>query len=302
MHQETYQKPPRVPSSFIFLLVAFLSLFIESAALADKPLPQYHFGIPPYQKGQTTDEIRGLYKPMLSWLGEQTGCLFDFISADTYAEMIDLVVNGKVQLAGLGPVPYVEAKMKNPALKLLLTELKWNQDRSKLVDVYHAHIVSLKKRDDLHGLTDLKGKAFAFVDKESTSGYQYPNALMREQGIIPEIFFRKVYFLGSHPRVTDAIAAGSIDGGATWDFNLKQATKKHGDVFKVIYDPPPIPNLTIVAHPSLPLDIQEKIQHILPTIDPTFLQGLPTAGFAVRPDSFYDSIRLIVDQASKNRD
>ncbi len=288
-----------LPRRCIPLLIAIFSLLTQPAAAADPSLPKYHFGIPPYQKGQTVDEIRELYKPMLTWLGEQAGCQFDFIGADTYEEMIKMVAAGRVHLAGLGPVPYVEAKKKNPALRLLLTELKWNQDKSKLVDVYHAYIVALKKRDDLNGLPDLKGKSFAFVDTHSTSGYQYPNALMRAQGIIPENFFGKVYYLGSHPRVTDAIAADSIDAGATWDFNLGQAIEKHGDIFKIIFAPPPVPNLAIVAHPSLPLDIQEKIRSVLPKIDPALLQGLPTNGFAVRPDEFYDSIRIIMKQESK---
>ncbi|MCF6289950.1 MAG: phosphate/phosphite/phosphonate ABC transporter substrate-binding protein [Desulfobacterales bacterium] len=302
MESETNKKGVRLALLCILFLVAVVFLLTTSTAQAGRSLQKYHFGIPPYQKGQTVDEIRGLYKPMLSWLGEQVGCYFDFIGADSYEDMIDMVASGRVQVAGLGPVPYIEAKKKNPGLRLLLTELKWNRDKSRLVDVYHGYIVALKTRDDLNGLLDLKGKSFSFVDIHSTSGYQYPNALMREQGIIPARFFGKVYFLGSHPRVTDAIVAGSIDAGATWDFNLEQAIRKHGDVFKIIYAPPPIPNLAIVAHPSLPLDIQQKIQEVLPTIDPALLQGLPADGFAVRPDSFYDTVRVIVEQAAGEQD
>ncbi len=288
--------------SLIFSLLFITAFFPPSKAAAQKAsaLPRYHFGIPPYQKGQTVDEIRGQYKPLLIWLGKQVGCRFDFIGAETYEQMIDMVASGRVQVAALGPVPYVEAKNKNPDLCLLLTELKWNQDKTKLVDVYHGYIVALKKRHDLNSLADLKGKTFAFVDRNSTSGYQYPNALMRRQGIIPDRFFSKVYFLGSHPRVTDAIAAGSVDAGATWDFNLAQAIKKHGDIFKIISPPSAIPNLAVVANPSLPLAIQRKIQHILPAIPAALLRGLPADGFVVRPDSFYDAVRLIIKQAKKN--
>ena len=283
--------------SIILLIVTLF--FLTSTAIADEQqLEKYHFGIPPYQKGQTVDEIRGLYRPMLLWLGRQVGCQFDFVGAETYEEMIDMVAGGRVHLAGLGPVPYIEAKVKNPDLRLLLTELKWSQTEAQLVDCYDSYIVALKKRDDLNDLLDLKGKIFAFVNTHSTSGYQYPNALMRDQGIIPKNFFCKVYFLGSHPRVTDAIVTGSVDAGATWDFNLGQAKKKHGDIFKIIYASPPIPNIALVAHPTIPLDLQAKIQKALLTIDPVLLQGLPTKGFVIRPESFYDPIRVIVEQES----
>ncbi len=291
----------RLTLIFLLLSITVFCPLSRAAAQRASALPQYHFGIPPYQKGQTVDEIRGLYKPLLVWLGKQLGCRFDFIGAETYDQMIDMVATGRVQVAGLGPVPYVEAKNKNPDLRLLLTELKWNQDKTKLVDVYHGYIVALKKRHDLNSLSDLKGKIFAFVDRNSTSGYQYPNALMRRQGIIPDRFFSKVYFLGSHPRVTDAVAAGSVDAGATWDFNLAQAIKKHGDIFKIISPPSAIPNLAVVAHPSLPLAVQRKIQQILPTVPAALLRGLPADGFVVRPDNFYDAVRVIVKQAEKEQ-
>ena len=197
--------------------------------------PLYHFGTPPYQKGQAIDEIRTLYKPMLTWLGDQVDCRFDFIGADTYAEMIKMVVEGKVQLATLGPVPYLLAKQQNPKIKLLLTELKWDEEKKHLIDTYGGYILALKKREDLRTLWDLKNKKFAFVNHHSTSGYKYPNALMGQKGINPNKFFSKIYFPGSHPRVTDAIVAGSVDAGATWDYNWSQAIRKHGDLFKPIF-------------------------------------------------------------------
>lgn len=283
----------------IFIILFFapiLCLFWKSTAIAEQNLKTFHFGVPPYQKGQSVDEIREFYKPLLVWLGKEVGCLFDFVSADSYEDMIEMIATGKVHLASLGPTPYIKAKMKNPGLKLLLTHLQWNEDNSKLSPYYHGYIVALKTREDINGLSDLKGKKFAFVNLHSTSGYKYPNALMHDQGIIPESFFSKTYFLGSHPRVTDAIAARSIDAGATWDFNLQQAMKKHGDIFKIIYNPAPIPNDALIAHPTLPRGIREKIIKKLPSIDPVLLQGQPADGFAVLPESFYDPIRAITRQ------
>lgn len=278
--------------TFPFVIVMLFAL-LTSVSYAENSLPVYYFGIPPYQKGQTIDEIRTLYKPMLTWLGEQVGCKFNFAGSNTYEEMISKLATGQVQLAGMGVHEYVIAKERNPDIKLLFTELKWNDDKSKLLDSYKGYILTLKKRDDLNTLDDLKDKRFSFVSRYSTSGFQFPNALMRQKGIIPEQFFSRVFFLGSHPRVTDAIVSGSIDAGATWGYNWDRATKKHGDVFKSVFTTPPIPNLTIVAHPSLPENIVKKIELVLPTIDVSLLKGLPTAGFVKRPDSFYDSIRTL---------
>lgn len=277
-----------------WILILLFSISMSSAhADADKNLPVYYFGIPPYQKGQSIDEIRYLYKPMLTWLGDQVGCKFNFAGANTYEGMITKLASGRVQLAGMGGNEYITAKQRNPNLKLLFTELKWNGDNTELIDSYTGYILALKTRTDLNTLEDLKGKRFSFVNRHSTSGFRFPNALMRQKDLIPDQFFSRVLFLGSHPRVTDAIAAGSIDAGATWDFNWGRAIKKHGDIFKAVFTTPPIPNLTIVAHPSLPDDIVKKIESVLPKIDVALLKGLPAKGFVKRPDSFYNSIRIL---------
>ncbi len=254
----------------------------------------YNFGVMPWQKGQSVDDIRGMYKPMLDWLGRQTGDTFSIVGTRDYDQMVDFLANGRIQIANISPMPYVLAKRKNPEIRLLVTELSWNRDRTKKIDSYRGYILALKKRTDINTLDDLKGKQFGFVDEDSTSGFQYPSVLMREHGIEYKSYFGKYYFLGGHPRVTDAIVSGSIDAGATWDYNWSQADKKHGQVFKALFETPPIPNLCIAAHPSLPLNAQKKIEKALLTIDEKLLTGLPAAGYVVRPDSFYDVVRKLL--------
>jgi len=268
----------------------------------DEDKPVYYYGIMPVQKGQPLDEIRTIYKPILTWLGAEVGCRFILVRGQNYKEIINMVVDGKVQVATLGPVPYVIAKKKNPKLKLLASELYWDADKKKPHDSYAGYILALKTRKDIKTFQDFKGKKFAFVNRNSTLGYRYPAFLLRSKGLVPEEFFSKIYFMGSHPRVTDAIAAGSVDGGgATYYFNFKQAVKKHGDVFKVIVESPPMPSLAIVAHPSLPDDICAKIQKTLPTVDPALTKGFGRYKYVIRPDSFYDFVRLLVGQSENTK-
>lgn len=283
--------------SLLYGLLLTILLLISNALQAETPV--YYFAIPPWQKGRAVDKIRNLYGPFLKYLGEETGSQFMFVRGRNYAHVIEMIASGKVQMANLSPVPYVLAKRKNSQIKLLATELKRNKNNGELSDSYQGSILALKSRNDIQTVEDLKEKKFGFVKLESSSGYKYPNAMLRERGIIPKQYFSNVYFLGGHPRVTDAIAAGSIDAGATWDFNWSQARKKHGDIYKTILDTSPIPNLCIVAHPSMPKLLQAKIQELLIHIDPSLLQGLPAEGFVIRPDSFYDVVRTLVDQEKK---
>jgi len=291
----------------IFIVFLVLSIFHLPGVQADSSNPDenkpaYYYGVMPYQKGKSDDEIRAMYKPLLIWLGAQVGCRFILVRGETYEEMINMISEGKVQLATLGPLPYVTLKKKNPNIKLLASELYWDADEEKPYDSYPGYILALKTREDIKTFQDFKDKKFAFVNRQSTLGYMYPKLLLSSKGLTPEDFFSKIFFMGSHPRVTDAIAAGSVDGGATYSFNFIQAVKKHGNVFKVIVESPRMPSQAVVAHPSLPDDICDRIQKTLPTIDPALLKGLGRYGYVIRQDSFYDFVRLMVEQSEKTEE
>ncbi|PCJ21692.1 MAG: hypothetical protein COB04_03010 [Gammaproteobacteria bacterium] len=253
----------------------------------------FRFGVTPWQKGQSQDDINHHYRKMMDYLAEKTGDRYILVSSRDYQQMIEYLAEGKVDLASISPVPYVLAKQINPKLKLLVTELSWDKARESLTDSYLGYFVALKTREDLQSIVDLKGKKFGFVKNESSSGFKYPNAILKEKGLDYQRYFQKHYFLGSHPRVTDAVAAGSIDAGATWDFNLKQAVIKHGDVFKIILTSPPIPNLCVVAHSTMSDEKAVQIRRALIEADASILKGLPAAGYVERPDSFYDVVRKV---------
>jgi len=253
----------------------------------------YWVGVVPWQKGQTSDEIDRLYIPLLKLLSQKTGQTFKLKAMTSYEGTIAEITSGRIQLAMLSPAPYVKAKRENPKLAILVTELSWNADKTVKQDSYRSHILVRKDRADLTDLESLAGKSMGFVSVESTSGYLIPVAYLKSQKHSPEKFFSKVNKLGSHPAVTDAIAAGSVDAGATWDFNWQQAVKKNGDVFRSIWQSDPIPNLCIVAHPLISSALQKKLRSLLLEVPDDVLQGLSTVGYTVKADSFYDGIRKL---------
>jgi phosphonate transport system substrate-binding protein len=277
---------------------ALLACALPAAAPAQpspSELPPYRFGVPPWQKDLTGDDIKGYYKPMLDELQAKLGRRILLVGARDYAEILLLLADGKIDLASISPVPYLMARHKNPGITMILTELSWNADRSAKHDYYEGYIVTLKSRTDINKLEDLKGKKFAFVARESTSGFVVPKNMLAQKGLDWETLFAKSFFLGSHPRVTDALVAGSVDAAATWDFNLSQAVAKHGDVFKVLAESGHIPNLGVAVHSSVKMTDRHTIQQTLTQIDPGKLKGLSAAGYVVRPPETYDRIGRLLD-------
>jgi phosphonate transport system substrate-binding protein len=259
---------------------------------ADDPAT-IHFCLPPWQRGQDVDDIRRRYRPLLDYLGARLGVRVELVAGKSYADTINYLASGRVQFASVSPVPLAEAQRLNPSVKLLLVEQSWSADHSSKTDGYVAAIVALRSREELKTVADLRGRPFGFVARESTSGFVFPNAMLQAAGIDYATFFSAYFFLGSHPRVTDALVAGSIDAGATWDFNLAEARKKHGDVFRVLHEER-IPNLAIAIHPSLGEARTRLLREALLSAEPTLFTGLPTAGYVERPESFYDGVRKML--------
>lgn len=270
------------------------ALLGAAGALRAEP-PPLRFGVPPWQKDITGEDIRAFYRPMLEELSANLGRRILLVGARDYAEIVELLADGRIDLASISPAPYLLARKRNPGITMILTELSWNADHTARRDYYLGHIVALKSRDDIRTVEDLRGKRFAFVARESTSGFVVAKNLLAQKGIDWEKSFSQHFFLGSHPRVTDAIVAGSVDAGATWEFNLAQATAKHGDVFKVLLDSDRIPNLGIAVHPSVSVEQRQIVQRTLTHIDPGKLKGVSAVGYVVRPPETYERIRHLVE-------
>lgn len=282
-------------------LLAFLCTGVFAASAASQAsaagsarVPLYRFGVTPWQHGQSDDDIRALYKPLLEWLGQRVGAEFAIVGAAGYGEMIDLLAYESIDLASISPVPFVLAKLRNPNVTMLVTELSWDFGNSRRTPSYEGFIIARADRDDIAGLETLRGSRFGFVRKQSTSGYVYPVAHLISQQIDFKSFFSRVYFLGSQPRVTDAVASGSIDAGATWDYNLKQAIGKHGPIFKIVAKTGTIPNLGIAANSSVPVTMQLEIREALLEAEDELFRGLPAAGYVVKDDAYYDPVREVV--------
>lgn len=282
-------------------LLAFFCLAFFAETAAPQPFaagsarrPLYRFGVTPWQHGQSDDDIRSLYKPLLEWLGQRVGAEFAIVGATGYGEMIDLLAYESIDLASISPVPFVLAKLRNPSVTMLVTELSWDFGNNRKNPSYEGFIIARADRDDIVGLETLRGSRFGFVRKQSSSGYVYPVAHFIGNQIDFKTFFSRVYFLGSQPRVTDAVASGSIDAGATWDYNLKQAINKHGPIFKIVAKTGTIPNLGIAANSSVPSMMQLKIREALLAAEETLFRGLPAAGYVVKDDAYYDTVRDVV--------
>lgn len=179
----------------------------------------------------------------------------------SYAATIEAMCAGRVDVGFLATFAYVLAK-ERCGVDASLVSIRQNQP---------FYVSQILYRADLNAksLNDLRGKRFAFVDPGSASGYLFPAALLKKNGIDPDRFFSQVVYAGGHDKVVLAIYTGSVDAGATFGdpnnpaFEARErVVGQYPDVrdkVKVLMYTEPIPNDTVSFRPGLSPEVKDKV-------------------------------------------
>ncbi|NLI79001.1 MAG: phosphate/phosphite/phosphonate ABC transporter substrate-binding protein [Candidatus Riflebacteria bacterium] len=147
--------------------------------------------------------------PLLGWLQERLGRPVRLVVIQNYAELDRLIRQRRIDLGwftprrrpgpdGLGMVPIGQPVIEGEG------------------GAYHGIVVARRDRG-FRGLADLAGGSFAYVDRQSKSGFLLPNRLLLGAGLEPLRAFRRVEFAGTHDRCLEEILAGRADAGAVTD-------------------------------------------------------------------------------------
>jgi ABC-type phosphate/phosphonate transport system substrate-binding protein len=134
--------------------------------------------------------------------------------------------------------------------------------RRGLTSYYAAFVVRRDARYEK--LADLASTTVGWVSTLSAAWYVVPRLHLRSLGIEPDALFAKQLLLGSHARVREALAAGTIDVGAT-HAALRVRTGElelaagAGDA-RVLAAVGPIPGDVIFAGRRVPLRVRESMR------------------------------------------
>lgn len=174
-------------------------------------------------------------------------------TASDYNGILDLLVKGEIDIAWLASNISIEAR-NNPEVQLLVKPIRFGTDS-------YRGIIIARQDSGIRTLKDLKDKKFAWVEKDSASGYIFPKALLLEADIDPEKDFAEANFLGKHDAVVLNVLLGKYDAGACYDDarnTLRDKAKM--DELTILATTQNISNEPIVCRKNLPPDLIEKIK------------------------------------------
>jgi phosphonate transport system substrate-binding protein len=206
------------------------------------------------------------YAEASEYMKNLTGVDFAFMSGESYADVIDPLVDGDIQFALLGASGYVTAYLQsNGTVEPILTAVEEGG-----VTGYYS-IVVVRCDSGIESLDDLAGKTIAFSDPDSTSGFAVPYySMVHYEEIDPAIYFENTTFSGSHETGVLDVRDGIVDAAATFSSGdltmvtiLVAQEKLDEDEICTIWTSPEIFNGPFTAGPEVTPVMIRDIQTVM---------------------------------------
>lgn len=206
------------------------------------------------------------YTALQNYLNKQFGIDVKLFTATDYAGIIEAIRSRRVEMAFFGPASYARAwEVTNGNIEPIVVESDING-----VAAYRS-VVIVKTDAPYRKLEDLKGKALAFVDPNSTSGFVAPNFFLHKNGTPANQYFSRTGFAGSHDNVALAVVNGQYDAGFVWyrsetDSVFQRMWDKNliaKNSVRVIWTSPDIPESPWAVRKDLPENLRADLRRAM---------------------------------------
>lgn len=264
----------------LLLICCLLPAPPPAGAAAEPPL---RFGLPPFANPAMLHES---FTPLARSLAAASGREVRLTLSPNYSSLIRSLGEERIDLAFVGPSPYVKAQDNFGSIELLVRLNMKEQVNDKVVIVTRAD-------SGVNSLADLAGKSFAFGDYQSFGSHFMSRAILTEHGVPPGRLAAYDY-VGSHDNVALSVLHGDFAAGG---LRLDIFRKYRAPALKIIYGPVEIPPHALVCRASLPTELKERLRrHLLELRDPAILTAIDPAleGFGPVADRDFALARRVI--------
>ncbi len=270
---------------WLVVLSACLWLHISHVSAAENGQKGIRIGLTPVILTDQTAFLNDWQR----YLSKRFGRPVEFVQRQTYREIVELLSGGDLDAAWLCGYPYVQHRDEFALLVVPMFQGKVT---------YHSYLIVPESNHETKGLTDLKGKVFAYSDPDSNSGYLYPQVELIRLGFIPRYFFSRTFFTWSHRDVVKAVADGVAHAGAVDSYVWETLAENEPELVgrtRVVSKSPAFGFPPLVIRRNVPAKRSDELRRAFigmseDTEGMALLKRLNLDGFATEPDSIYDSI------------
>lgn len=239
----------------------------------------------------SSKESISYYEELLALLGDELNQPIRIVQRNTYGEINALLRSGHIDMAFICTNAYVEGRDQF-GLELIAAPVRDGQAR------YSGYVI-VKKDSGITSFAQLRGKKFAFTDPMSTTGYLYPQSLVKELGHNYDTYFSDYIFTYSHDNSARAVWQGIADGASVDAMVFKHLSKNKPFItesLQVIQESVLFASPPVVVRPGLDTKVKEQLREFLSKLasdseGKLILQNMGLEGYVGVEDADYNSVR-----------
>ena len=212
---------------------------------------------------ENNEEMIKTFEPMRAYLEKKLGEKVKVFTATDYAGVIEAMKKKRVDIAWFGPLSYYLAEMEAGAEPFAVGVREGSDSPT------YKSILIAPCSKKVHNIQELKGSSVAFVDPASTSGGLVPTYMVKKAtGMMPQDFFGKFTYAGSHDAAELAVKNETVDAAADNDITYGKMLDK-GLISKnsncIIAESDPLPGSPLVYRSDLSVGLKQKIKDAILT-------------------------------------
>ena len=225
--------------------------------------PKFRYGV---QAVETQAAALTRYKGFGEYVKQKLGVELELFLSAEYAGVIQAIGAKQLEVMDMGASGYAAAwaETKGGVEPLVVPT---NPDGT----IGYYSVAFVRADSPYKNLDDLKGKTFAWVEPNSSSGYLFPLVSFRKMGLDPEKHFGKVVFSGGHEQGIIGVLDKAYDVAVTWTNDIEKHTRgglhmmlsrgvlKKEDI-RIIWVSDLIPNPVIAIRTDLPQKMKDDIK------------------------------------------
>jgi phosphonate transport system substrate-binding protein len=219
--------------------------------------------------------------------------------ATDYAGVIEAMRSNNIEFARIGPANYALARRVMG--ERVIPFAKSIDDAGQ---TGYRSVVFVKADGPFQRMEDLRGRSLAWADPNSASGFAVPSFYLRRSGFVPEAFFGRTGFSGSHEQSVIAVLNGTYDAAVTfWSTeatgNIQRMVEKNmipAGSTRILWTSPEIPNSPWVMRADLPAELRREwaaVVFAMPQKDPAAFRVASSNATGVAPARHEDYVDII---------
>lgn len=223
-----------------------------------------------------TETIRQ-YQPVVDYLNKKLNINGQLMPQKDYLTVLEKMRRGELDAGIFGSLLCYRAITEIGALPLARPEIGG--------DSTYEGLVFARKDSGIKDIDGLKGKIFAYVDMNTSAGYVYPRALLKEKGYDADRFFKEAIFAGKHDAAVLMVLNRKADGGAAKDDVYYRLAKEYPRIareLRVLHrSAAGFPDRTVAVRKDFDPVLAEQLKQALLAMDKNEegLSALKAAGF-----------------------